>query len=171
MSPVQEKEILTLASSLMRGRIGPTAFYGGLTEAIASAVGCNRASIWRFTSDARERIICMDLFDTRTRQHRGGETLTREAFTPYFNAIQANILLMATDARHHPATECFNEAYFQPNDIFSLLDVGIDALGKGWGLFCCEHAGAVKAWTDEDAALLRSVGNLCGMAFARLKTG
>lgn len=169
MNRANEQAIMSLAAALMRGAVSPTDFFAQLTETIAQLVGCSRTSVWRYTNADRDAIVCEDLFDARHNSHQAGGTLQRDQFSPYFSAIRANVVLMATHARFHPATECFNDAYFLPNDIHSLLDVNIDAHGKPWGLFCCEHTGEVKEWTDADAAMLRSIGTMCGMALGRIR--
>ena len=64
-------------------------------------------------------------------------------------------------------TNCFNEIYFEPLGIYSLLDVGINIGGTPFGLFCCENVTFQKAWSSADVEFLRQVGVLIGLALKR----
>ena len=77
-------------------------------------------------------------------------------------------MIVAPQARQHPATSCFNELYFEPNGIYSLLDVGIQVGGVPYGLFCCEQVTFENNWTPAHVDFLKSVGTLCGLAFKKV---
>jgi hypothetical protein len=67
------------------------------------------------------------------------EVLREDDFGPYFEAMRRDNLIVASNARKHPVTDCFNEIYFEPLGIYSLLDVGITVANQPFGLFCCEN--------------------------------
>jgi len=130
-------------------------------------VGCSRSSLWRYNSALQDQVTCLDLYDTADQQHAAGFGLSESDFGPYFAAMRNDNLIVASDARNHPATSCFNELYFEPNGIYSLLDVGIGVGGTPFGLFCCEQVTFIKEWTNDDVEFLRAVGTLCGMALRK----
>lgn len=167
MDIVHKQKIMSLASDFMKGELTPSSFYQGLNETITSSMGCSRASLWRYTSQLRDQVVCLDLYDSADKQHYAGSVLSEDDFGPYFDAMRNDSLIVASQARAHPATSCFNELYFEPNGIYSLLDVGINVSGAPFGLFCCEQVTFQKDWTPEDVNTLRSVGTLCGMALKK----
>lgn len=168
MDAADKQKVMVLATSLMNGSMAPDAFFKGLTEAIVSSLHCSRASLWRYNSALQDKVTCLDLYDAADKAHHAGVELSENDFGPYFEAMRKDNMIIASDARQHPATSCFNELYFEPNGIYSLLDVGINVGGTPFGLFCCEQVTFIKEWTQEDAEFLRSVGTLCGLAFKKI---
>jgi GAF domain-containing protein len=168
MEAADKQKVIALAGSLMNGALTPEAFYKGLTEAIVGTLKCSRASLWRYDSALQDKVVCLDLYDGGDKAHHAGFSLSENDFGPYFEAMRKDGMIIASDARKHPATSCFNELYFEPNGIYSLLDIGINVGGMPFGLFCCEQVTFVKEWSNEDAEFLRSVGTLCGMAFKKI---
>ena len=168
MDASDKQKVIALAGGFMSGAMKPEIFYQSLTELIVATIGCSRASLWQYTSGLQDRVVCLDLYDSGDSQHHAGAALSESDFGPYFHAMRTENLIVAGQARQHPATSCFNELYFEPNGIHSLLDVGINVGGTPFGLFCCEQVTFVKEWTPEDVEFLRSVGTLCGMAFKKV---
>src|SRR5690606_20068545 len=113
-------------------------------------------------------IQTIDLFDSNTGTHSRGDVLTEVMFGPYFQAMRRDGRIDAPDARQHPATRCFNEAYFKPNDIYSLLDIGIYWNGHLVGVFCCEQVGEYQRWTEEQKSYLEQAGKLITFALKPL---
>lgn len=167
MDTAHKQKVMALAADFMKGALNAESFYKGLTESITSALGCSRASLWRYTSDLRDNVICLDLYDSGEGQHFSGAILSEDDFGPYFEAMRRDNMIVASQARSHEATSCFNELYFEPNGIHSLLDVGINVNTVPFGLFCCEQVTFEKNWTPDDVETLRSVGTLCGMALKK----
>lgn len=168
MDASHKQKIMALAADLMKGAITADVFYRGLTETITSAIGCSRASLWKYSTALQDQVVCLDLYDAGEKQHHSGAILSEDDFGPYFDAMRRDNMIVASHARQHPATDCFNELYFEPNGIYSLLDVGINVAGSPYGLFCCEQVTFEKVWSDADVDVLRSVGTLCGMAFKKI---
>jgi GAF domain-containing protein len=168
MDASDKQKVIALAGGFMSGAVKPEIFYQSLTEQIVRSIGCSRASLWQYTSGLQDRVVCLDLYDSGDEKHHAGAVLSESDFGPYFQAMQTENIIVASHAREHSATSCFNELYFEPNGIHSLLDVGINVGGAPFGLFCCEQVTFVKEWTPEDVEFLRSVGTLCGMAFKKV---
>jgi tetratricopeptide (TPR) repeat protein len=83
----------------------------------------------------------------------------------YFEAVKKQHTIVADDARNHPLTQEFNDHYFIPNNIYSLLDVTFFLDGKLKGLLCCEHQGEIRTWTAEDRLFVRSVADIITLSF------
>lgn len=74
-------------------------------------------------------------------------------------------VIVASDAITHPATKCFDELYFVPNDIMSLLDVVIYDGSEQVGVLCCEHCEERKNWSDGDIKYLEGMAAVLRLAF------
>ncbi|MEH0165204.1 GAF domain-containing protein [Roseateles microcysteis] len=161
-------KVLAISKQLMDGGMASSAFYEQLTRTLAEEMGCTRASLWRYPDpELRMSIECLSLYDRTDAKWTNGAVLTEEDFGPYFEAMRRDNLIVAGDARANPITSCFNEIYFEPLGIYSLLDVGINIGGTPFGLFCCENTTDILDWTPEHVEYLRQVGTLLGYALRK----
>ena len=94
--------------------------------------------------------------------------LHEDDFSPYFAALRSEGGIDAPQARRHPATFCLNERYFEPNQIVSLLDVGIHINGQLVGVFCCEQVGTAMQWTSSQKIYLQQASKLITFALKPL---
>lgn len=161
---LDQTALLLLIKSFKDGEVTETAFYHQLTEVITKQLHCSRASLWLYSNTLLDEIIAVDLYDSNLNQHFSGVALHEEDFGPYFEAMRCDGGINAADAQHHPATDCFNQLYFLPNDIYSLLDVGIRYNGQLVGVFCCEHVGEIMNWSSSQIAFLEQAGKLITFA-------
>ena len=130
-------------------------------EAISHA---NRVSLWRF-DQAVSQIECLMCFSVKDKSYSSGMILSKQDFPDYFDAILNQQVLVASDARNHPATKCFNDAYFEPNDIYSLFDYILLKDFVPNGVICCESVGKQVTWLESDVNLLRRIANMTSMFF------
>ena len=160
--------VLALSKQLMDGVVDADEFYNELTLLLAEQMGSSRASLWVYPDPvARDRIQCLRLYDRDQDSWSQGAELREADFGPYFAAMRRDNLIVASEARSHPTTDCFTAAYFEPLGIYSLLDVGINIGGQPWGLFCCENTHDVLTWSDQHVEYLRQVGTLLGFALKK----
>lgn len=124
----------------------------------------NLISLWNFDADFSkiQNIIALDV---EAGSFSKLADLQQKDFPEYFSAIVENELIVASDARTHPMTRCFNEAYFIPNDIFSLLDFILHKDFKPVGVICCESRGKQAHWIKEDEDNLRTLAVLISFYF------
>lgn len=161
-------KVLAIAKQLMDGSSQPSAFYQQLTKTLAEEMGCTRASLWRYPDpELRMSIECLSLYDLTDGSWGAGTVLKEEDFGPYFEAMRRDNLIVAGDARSNPTTSCFNEIYFEPLGIYSLLDVGINIGSTPYGLFCCENTTDILDWKPEHVEYLRQVGTLLSYALKK----
>jgi GAF domain-containing protein len=163
--------VLAVSKRFMDGSTDAASFYQELTRVLAEETGATRASLWAYPDPLlRDRIECLSLYDRTDAAWSQGAVLKEDDFGPYFEAMRQDGLIVAGDARHHPVTECFNEIYFDPLGIVSLLDVGINVSGEPFGLFCCENTTEILDWTPAHVEYLRQVGTLLGFALRKART-
>ena len=116
----------------------------------------NRISLWRF-EDNDQKITCLMGKDLDSNEFWSGISLYRKDFPAYFESIVENEVINASDARNHSATRCFNDAYFEPNSIYSLLDFILHKDFRPIGVICCERTGSRVEWTANDIDQLRQI--------------
>ena len=162
--------VLIISKKVMDGSISADAFYSELTQTLAEEMGSTRASLWYYPDPVLQTsVICLSLYDATEKTWSQGAELKEDDFAPYFEAMRNNGLIVASDARNEDATRCFNDIYFEPLGIYSLLDVGINIAGTPFGLFCCENTTDILDWTPEHVEYLRQVGTLLGFALRKAR--
>lgn len=126
--------------------------------------GSTRASVWYFESDGS--LICQILVDSRDGTLTSGATLSHASHAAYLDAIRSNGIVIAHEARRHPATACFNDGYFPDNDIHSLLDFLIaDRDGQPAAVLCCEQCKVPRNWSGDDIATLQRLARQLSETF------
>ncbi len=165
---LDQTALLLLIKSFKDNQIDADHFYRQLTEIITIELKCSRASLWLYSDTLLQEIVAIDLYDHNRNEHYQGISLHEDDFAPYFEAMRNDGGINAVNAAEHPATACFNEPYFIPNDIYSLLDVGIRYNGQLVGVFCCEHVGEEMQWDGQQIAFLEQAGKLITFALKPL---
>ncbi|WP_448565551.1 GAF domain-containing protein [Thalassotalea ganghwensis] len=135
------------------------------TQAASRITGADRVSLWVFDNDFNEMhsIMC---FDTRLKEFSNGHTIYRNDCRAYFKGILNNEIIRAPDARNHRLTSCFNELYFKPLNIYSLLDYILHQDFEPVGVICCESVDKITQWTDQDEEVLRKIARASSMHFS-----
>ncbi|MGB1201568.1 MAG: response regulator [Cognaticolwellia aestuarii] len=121
----------------------------------------NRVSLWLFNKDykAINCLICLD----ENNQIICDTSLTANDFPEYFNYILRNQVLDASDARNNEITKQFNQSYFEPFDIYSLLDYIYLIDNKPLGVICCESVGSQVIWSQEDKECLVKIADITNL--------
>lgn len=125
----------------------------------------DRVSLWRFDDLQKSKITCLMGYDAKQDIYWSNLELFAKDFPNYFNAIFEKDIVSASDARHHKATACFNELYFEPNNIYSLLDFILHKDFQPIGIICCERTDNPVQWLQEDEENLRSIATLISFFF------
>ncbi|CAM2817338.1 response regulator [Pseudoalteromonas distincta] len=118
----------------------------------------NRVSLWLFNHDftAINSLICLDENDKII----NGSVLKTEDFPAYFNYILDNKVLDASDARNHEITKDFTKVYFEPSNIYSLLDYIYFINNKPLGVICCERVSSKVSWSHADKQSLIKIADV-----------
>jgi PAS domain S-box-containing protein len=133
-----------------------------ITEATAYTIGIERVSVWLF-DETHTSIQCLDLFEKRSMQHSEGVKLSSVDYPAYFQALAADQLITAHDARTDPRTQEFCEFYLTPLGITSMLDAPIRLGGHTVGVLCNEQVGKKRQWTLEEQNFTRSIADLVSL--------
>ena len=134
-----------------------------LVEEAAEALEVERVSVWFFTSD-RQAIQAIESYERAARRHSKGDVLTAGSNPAYFQALEAERVLNASDARSDPRTRAFLHSYLAPLGVTSLLDAPIRRGGELTGIVCIEHVGPARRWTTDDENFASSIADLVAMA-------
>jgi PAS domain S-box-containing protein len=134
---------LVRSSALERGDVKLA--LGELTETASTALGVERASVWRFSED-RSRLDCLDLYERPIQDHSSGQISSVHAAPAYFKALDSERTIAASDARTDPRTNEFTSTYLAPNKIGATLDAPIWVSGRLVGVICHEHVGGPRVW-------------------------
>jgi GAF domain-containing protein len=146
------------------GRVGVHHVHEAVCMDIVEQVKSTRASIWYF-SEAGDEITSACMLDVRTGEFASGAVLKQADFPDYFAAVRANPFVLAADARREPATRCFDELYFRPNGIVSLLDHQITVNGQPTAVLCCEQCGDIRHWSSQEQNYLGAMAVLLKFSF------
>lgn len=83
----------------------------------------------------------------------------------YFAAITTPPgMVIAHDVMQDERLREFQEGYFKPLGITSMLDVPVHRAGQLYGVICHEHVGPPRRWLDEEVATARSLSNIVALA-------
>jgi GAF domain-containing protein len=130
----------------------------------SKSLNVSRVSIWLYKSETQsiESIAC---YDKTTNAYLPSSSLKFSDYPSYFHSIQKEKLIIAHDARSHESTKDFTTTYFEPNNIYSLLNATFFLDGELKGLLCCEQKDATRTWTAEDIIFVSSVADVASLAF------
>jgi len=126
--------------------------------------GADRVSLWVFSKDF-SKITSLLCYDANSGQYSSGQELFRSDYTEYFDAIIKKDVINASLARDNVFTQCFNESYFQPLNIYSLLDFILHEDFEPTGVICCESVNEVTHWSEDNIETLRRIANMSSLYF------
>jgi GAF domain-containing protein len=116
----------------------------GILSVTAHTLGADRVSMWRFER-GRDWIVCANLYERPFDRHGSGLTLSRAGAPRYFQALDAERVIDASDARGDERTREFLSTYLVPQGICSMLDVPLRQNGVTVGVFCAGSGRATSS--------------------------
>lgn len=138
----------------------------GILEVAAETLLVDRVSLWKLDDRVGTQIRCVDLFVRSTGTHDAGTVLRRSDAPAYFDAIEHERVIAATDARKDPRTREFTDEYLKPLNIFSMLDVPLRRGEEVSGVLCVENVDAPRTWTIDEQNFAVATANLISVAIA-----
>jgi len=136
----------------------------GILSVTAHTLGADRVSMWRFER-GRDWIVCANLYERSADRHGSGLTLSRANAPVYFEALDTERVIDASDARGDGRTREFRDTYLIPNSIYSMLDVPLRQNGVTVGVFCAEHT-TPRMWTLDEQHFAIAIAHLMVAAIA-----
>ncbi|MCP4586309.1 ATP-binding protein [Pseudoalteromonas sp.] len=136
-----------------------------ILNAVLDGLEIGRAGIWLLNAE-NTAIECRLLLDRENGKEIQMLVLPRDAYPAYFKALDTQRTITAEDAHTDPATFEFSESYLKPLNIGAMLDAPIRYKGKMIGIFCCEHIGGSRQWTEDECSFIGALADLYGRALS-----
>ena len=136
-----------------------------LTEEVTEAMQVERASIWLFSED-RTVLRCLSLHEKTLKKHSSGAILNYSDYPQYFEAINHESRISASDARKDPRTSEFAGHYLVPLGITSMLDAAIQSGGELKGVVCFEHTGEIRTWYSDEESFASTAASIVAQTLA-----
>lgn len=134
-----------------------------LTEDTAKMLKIARVSVW-FFDNAKSKIICQDLYELASKKHTSGHELLAKEYPAYFNALNKDLILSATNAREDNRTSEFTDGYLKPIGIYSMLDASIRIKGELYGVVCLENTDSIRKWNIEEENFASTIAELIALS-------
>lgn len=126
----------------------------------------DRVSYWKIVDDT---IICQNLYDLSLDTHIDGLILEKYRYPKYFDAIEKEIIIVASNVYNNEYVEEFQVNYFKQFNIKSLLDQPVVINGVVEGLMCFETTKQERNWDNEDINFTRSIIEIVVFQIENLK--
>ncbi|HVE43329.1 MAG TPA: sigma 54-interacting transcriptional regulator [Planctomycetota bacterium] len=134
-----------------------------IVRQVAQTLNVARVNAWRYSSD-RGLIRSLVHYQRDTGTFSNGMELSDADYPSYFEALRANEVIAADDARQDPRTREFTKSYLDPLGISSMLDAPV-FVGKSLaGVLCHEHTGPRRIWTQDEKVFAVGAANLVALA-------
>ena len=155
----QNPVLTELTATQARGSVTFDERLRAILHATARTLAVERVSVWEFAAD-RSGISCVDLFTVTPSRHTSGQFLARALYPRYFDALERERLIAASDAPADERTSEFLPEYLAANGIGAMLDVPLRQDDVSVGVLCVEHVGGPRSWRTDEQNFALSVANL-----------
>jgi hypothetical protein len=162
-----QQNLVSLLKEHLEYKKGTKFSYSSICENAAQTLGTQRVSIWLFKDD-NSRIDRLHLYSAKGSDDTK-VSLYRKDFPDYFETMENAPFLLANKARENEVTKAFNESYFKPLEIYSLLDCPIILDQKPIGVICCENVETEAEWNTEDVLFAQSLADFIALNFKNEK--
>ncbi|MDB6135533.1 MAG: hypothetical protein JWM59_3776 [Verrucomicrobiales bacterium] len=136
-----------------------------LLSETADLMEVERVSYFRLMDKGRVLRQDLQYLQSMGQCRRGGTVLREKDFPGYFAALrEPDSLIVSHEVRTDTRLTEFQESYFRPLGITSMLDAPVHRGGKLFGVICMEHVGPPRRWTDDEMEMARSLGHLVALA-------
>lgn len=134
-----------------------------ITAVAAHTLQVARVGIWLFSPD-RSKIECIDLYQLAVAQHVADGELRATDYPHYFQALEADRIIVAHNAQIDPQTYEFADNYLAPQGITAMLDAPIRIDEGLVGILCHEHIGSPRVWTVEEQNFASELADILAIA-------
>ena len=136
-------------------------FLEAVLKIIAKKIDVNRVGFWRYFED---RIQCERTFIKNKDEFKSGFVVEKKDYPHYFNAIENELQIVASNVLENPFTTEFTSSYFNEFATKSMLDTPIYINGLLYGVLCIESDTKIKEWDNEDIIFSRSISDYLAAA-------
>ena len=121
-----------------------------------------RVSIWLLQPD-KQSMIAAKLIDKKN-DDASVPVLRKSELPSYFKTLLNERIIIANDARNHPATIELSNGYLEETGVYGMLDVPLRHKGEMIGVMCCESRKASRRWTSDEVAFVGVLADIYGRA-------
>lgn len=137
-----------------------------ITKEAAIGLDVERVSFWFNRNDHTE---LFDIYIKSKDIHEEGIILEKKDYKNYFDAIEKESIIIASNIENTKSLDAFNNQYFKKYNITSTIDIPIYISGKLIGITCFEQAHEIKNWTNEDINFAKTVSEIIALAIETLR--
>mgnify|MGYP000312412219 CR=1 FL=1 len=116
-----------------------------IVRAASRAVGAARAGVWLL--DEASALRLRKRYDAASGRYGDGALRLEADYPEYFQALDGDRVIAASDARADPRTREFSASYLVPEGVGATLDATLRIAGQTRGVLCIEHVGGSRTWT------------------------
>lgn len=136
-------------------------FLDAVLKILARKVDINRVGYWKYHGDY---IQCERTFIKNKDQFTDGTKVLKSDYPNYFEAIENELQIVASNVLENPFTSEFTTSYFNEFETKSMLDTPIYINGLLYGVLCLESDTKIKEWDNEDILFARSISDFFAAA-------
>jgi PAS domain S-box-containing protein len=136
-----------------------------LIESI-NILNVDKLSIWSYSKENDELNCKYEINNSTKNIQYNTVSINKSTVPKYFKNIEEHKTLSAPDAQNDERTNEFNDGYFLPNNIKSLLDVQINGEFGLVGILCAEHCKTIRYWTDEEENFMYGLSEIISRAIS-----
>lgn len=171
-SPAANDLLRQLRFQLHSGACTLPQYLDAVADVLKAAIGCPRVTVWLLQRQHPHATLQCSAWSSFSR----GLQITRcqlpqEAVQTYLQALLATGVLAVPDLSLAAPLQALNAVYCQPEQVMATLDAAFVVNGQAVGVVCCEQIGALREWTPDECALVRSVAQAVTLDLARLAAG
>lgn len=159
----QSQTLVQLARSKTFQQGNLNAVLREIAETAAQTLLVKRVGVWLYNEE-RSKIECINLYDTNTKEHSFGNSLSQENYPAYFQALEEERTIAVDDARNDIRTQELSQSYLSVLGITSVLDAPIWLEGRLAGVVCHQHIGDIRQWTLEEETFAGSIADFVTLA-------
>ena len=123
--------------------------------------GIERISYWIYKY---EELECVSLYELKSNSFSGGFKTVRKESPNYFEALEKDNIIVASNVYESESTREFVDDYFPDNNIKSMLDLPVMVNGVLDSILCFESTTQIRRWDADDINFSRSISEIVAIA-------
>jgi signal transduction histidine kinase/ActR/RegA family two-component response regulator len=136
-----------------------------LLELGGTTINCEKAGMWMYSDAGTGTISSNHVYRLSRKECEDGGIVYEHEYPNYFKHIKEEALIIAHDAKTHPATKELADDYLIPEGITSMLDVPIRSGNRVIGVVCFEHMGAGREWSINEQMYARTLADVIALNY------
>lgn len=133
-----------------------------ICEEASKGLNIDRVGFWLYSETKLE---LYNIYIKHKKVHNSVGELFKTNYPKYFNALENELIIIASNVFENATLEEFKDDYFIENNIKSLLDIPIYISGKLFGVICFEEINEIKKWTNDEISFAKTISDVIALAF------